>query len=44
MEIATIGSDIIKRVFQVHGADAAGKGHLHRVVGRQMLRNIPGVE
>jgi hypothetical protein len=26
MEITTIGLDIAKRVFQVHGADATGKG------------------
>ena len=26
MGISTIGLDIAKRVFQVHGADAAGKG------------------
>lgn len=25
MEVATIGLDIAKRVFQAHGADAAGK-------------------
>ncbi len=30
MEITTIGLDIAKRVFQVHGADAAGKCQLRR--------------
>ena len=30
MQITTIGLDIAKRVFQVHGADAGGKGQLRR--------------
>jgi transposase len=34
MKITTIGLDIAKRVFQVHGADAAGKGHLRRKLQR----------
>jgi transposase len=34
MEITTIGLDIAKRVFQVHGADAAGKGQLRRKLQR----------
>jgi transposase len=34
MEITTIGLDIAKRVFQVHGADAAGKGLLRRKLQR----------
>ena len=34
MEITTIGLDIAKRVFQVHGADAAGKGQLRRKLRR----------
>src|ERR1700731_2504210 len=33
MQISTIGLDIAKNVFQVHGIDAAGK-----VVGRKQLR------
>jgi len=44
IESGTIGFDIIKRVFQVHEPDAAGKGQLPRIVRRQVLRNIPGVE
>jgi transposase len=34
MEIATIGLDIAKRVFQAHGADASGKGVLRRKLQR----------
>ena len=34
MEITTIGLDLAKRVFQVHGADAAGKGVLRRKLQR----------
>jgi len=34
MEITTIGLDIAKRVFQVHGADAGGKGQLRRKLQR----------
>jgi len=34
MEITTIGLDIAKRVFQVHGADATGKGQLRRKLQR----------
>jgi transposase len=33
MEITTIGLDLAKRVFQVHGVDAAGK-----VIVRKALR------
>ena len=33
MEIATVGPDVTKRVFQVHGVDATGG-----VVVRQVLR------
>ena len=29
-----VGSDIAKRVFQVHGADAGGKGQLRRKLQR----------
>jgi hypothetical protein len=28
MEITTVGLDIAKRVFQLHGVDAAGKGSI----------------
>ena len=34
MEITTIGLDIAKRVFQVHGVDAAGKPMLRRKLQR----------
>ena len=34
MEITTVGLDIAKRVFQVHGADATGKGQLRRKLQR----------
>lgn len=34
MEITTIGLDIAKRVFQAHGADAAGRAALRRKLGR----------
>ena len=34
MQITTIGLDIAKRVFQVHGADAGGKGQLRRKLQR----------
>jgi len=30
MEITTVGLDIAKRVFQLHGVDAAGKAVLRR--------------
>ncbi len=34
MEITTIGLDIAKRVFQVHGADASGRAELRRKLQR----------
>ena len=34
MEITTIGLDIAKRVFRVHGVDAAGKAVLRRKLQR----------
>ena len=34
MEIATIGLDIAKRVFQAHGVDAGGKAVLRRKLQR----------
>src|SRR5262249_36276588 len=34
MEITTVGLDIAKRVFQLHGADAAGKAVLRRKLQR----------
>ena len=34
MEITTIGLDIGKRVFQLHGVDAAGKAVLRRKLQR----------
>ena len=34
MEITTIGLDIAKRVFQLHGVDAAGKAVLRRKLQR----------
>jgi transposase len=36
MEIATIGLDIAKRVFQVHWADARGTAVLRRKLQRRM--------
>ena len=35
MKVATIGLDIAKQVFQVHGADKMG----HRVLPRKLRRN-----
>jgi hypothetical protein len=37
MEITTIGLDIAKRVFQVHGADASGKAVLRRKLQRDQV-------
>ena len=34
MEITTVGLDIAKRVFQLHGVDAAGKAVLRRKLQR----------
>src|SRR5215472_15676907 len=34
MEITTVGLDIAKRVFQLHGVDAAGKAVLRRKLRR----------
>jgi hypothetical protein len=34
MEITTVGFDIAKRVFQLHGVDAAGKAVLRRKLQR----------
>ena len=34
MEVTTIGLDIAKRVFQAHGADAAGRAVLRRRLAR----------
>ena len=31
MKITTVGLDIAKRVFQLHGVDAAGKAVLRRI-------------
>lgn len=33
MEVTTIGLDLTKRVFQVHGIDAAGRAILRRKLG-----------
>ena len=33
-EVSTIGMDIAKHVFQVHGADASGRAVLRRKIGR----------
>lgn len=45
MEVTTIGLDIAKRVFQVHGADAAGRAVLRRKLGRaevlEFFRALP---
>ena len=42
MQIATIGLDIAKRVFQAHGADAAGKAVLRRKLQRtEVLAFLP---
>ena len=38
MEITTVGSDIAKRVFQLHGVDAAGKPVLRRKLQRSEVR------
>ena len=40
MEIATVGLDIAKRVFQLHGVDAAGKAVLRRKLQRS---EVPGI-
>jgi transposase len=40
MEIATIGLDIAKNIFQVHGADAAGRGVLRRKVSRAKVLEL----
>jgi transposase len=37
MQVTTIGLDIAKRVFQAHGADAAGRAVLRRRLGRSEL-------
>lgn len=46
MEITTIGLDIAKRVFQVHGADAAGRAILRRKLQRNevlaFFADLPG--
>ena len=45
MEITTIGLDIAKRVFQVHGADASGRAVLRRKLQRPevlaFFRSLP---
>jgi transposase len=45
MEITTIGLDIAKRVFQVHGADASGRAVLRRKLRREevltFFENLP---
>jgi hypothetical protein len=38
MQVATIGLDIAKRVFQAHGVDASGQAVLRRKFGRSELR------
>ena len=44
MQITTVGLDIAKRVFQVHGADASGKTVLRRKLqeggGADVLRSV----
>ena len=41
MEITTVGLDIAKRVFQLHGVDAAGKAVLRRNCnGRKYWRSL----
>ena len=39
MEITTVGLDIAKRVFQLHGVDAAGKAVLRRKLQRSEVRH-----
>ena len=41
MQITTIGLDIAKRVFQVHGADVSGKGRDARRLTRRAFRPSP---
>lgn len=40
MEIATIGLDIAKNIFQVHGADVTGRGVLRRKVSRAKVLEL----
>jgi transposase len=37
MEITTIGIDLAKNVFQVHGVDRHGKAVLHRQLRRDQM-------
>jgi transposase len=40
MKVTTIGLDIAKNVFQVHGADAGGRAVLHRQLRRKQLSSF----
>ena len=40
MEITTVGLDIAKRVFQLHGVDAAGKAVLRRKLQRSEVQKV----
>lgn len=42
MEITTIGLDIAKNVFQVHGVDGEGRAVLRRKVERDQLLTLLG--
>lgn len=43
MEITTVGLDIAKRVFQLHGVDAAGKAVLRRKLQRSLRLGRPQI-
>ena len=40
-EIATVGLDLAKNVFQVHGADASGRAVLRRTLRRGQVLEFP---
>ena len=42
-EVTTIGKDIAKSVFQVHGVDAAGSITIRKRMGRTLRRQTPKV-
>ena len=42
-EVTTIGKDIAKSVFQVHGVDAAGSITIRKRIGRTLRRQTPKV-
>jgi transposase len=40
MEVTTVGIDLAKKVFQLHGCDATGKAVLRKQVGRRRLLGL----